>query len=374
MPLLFLKLGIAGTAKNTGKTTATAAIMEELRLRNIPFYLTSIGYDGENLDNITGLPKPKLRLEPGDIVATAEKCVAASTATLKILSETAISTPLGKVLIAQAKTRGLIVTAGPNKSIEVKALGEQFYRMGPGIAIFDGALSRIAPMSETDGFFLATGAAKTPQIPQLARETGLVWRLANLPAIPGAAGLVQQGFAQVTLISDQGSMLRQLPMPSLLNSGQLDAVIADETPAGSTLIVPGIMQTRALTRLQEIWSRRGSGLLFLAFADAIKLLVAGDPAVTCGLLEELSQSGVVAGVLHRTPLLAVTVNPFYPDYRVESKTYQPAFVDFARLQVSVSREVGVPVYNVVKHGAKGLVDLIQTNARPWENPEAFYFH
>lgn len=372
-PLLFLKLGIAGTAKNTGKTTATAAIMDELRLRNIPFYLTSIGYDGENLDNITGLPKPKLRLEPGDIVATAEKCVAASTATLKILAETAISTPLGKVLITQAKTRGLIVTAGPNKSTEVKALGEQFYRMGPGIAIFDGALSRIAPMSETNGFFLATGAAKTPQIPQLARETGLVWRLSNLPAVPNAASLAQQSFTQVTLVTEQGRVLRQLPMPSLLNSQHLEAVLTDDTPAGSTLIVPGIIQERALRRLRELWSRP-SELLFLAFADAVKLLVGGDPAVTFALLEELNQSGVIAGVLHRTPLLAVTVNPFYPDYRVESKTYQPAFVDFARLQVSVSREVGVPVYNVVKHGAKGLVDLIQTNARPWENPEPFYFH
>jgi molybdopterin-guanine dinucleotide biosynthesis protein len=80
--LLEIRLGIAGTAKNTGKTTATAAIIQELRTRGVGFYLTSIGYDGENIDNVTGLPKPKLRVEPGDVVATAERCLAVSTAKL----------------------------------------------------------------------------------------------------------------------------------------------------------------------------------------------------------------------------------------------------------------------------------------------------
>ncbi len=83
--MLGLKLGLAGTAKNTGKTTTTAAIIQELRMRDIKFYLTSIGYDGENIDNITGLPKPKLRVKTGDIVATAEKCLLTSTAALQVL-------------------------------------------------------------------------------------------------------------------------------------------------------------------------------------------------------------------------------------------------------------------------------------------------
>ena len=63
-------LGIAGTAKNTGKTTTTNAILACLRKRGIAVFLTSIGYDGENLDNVTGLPKPKIPVEPGDIIAT----------------------------------------------------------------------------------------------------------------------------------------------------------------------------------------------------------------------------------------------------------------------------------------------------------------
>ena len=95
---LELKLGIAGTAKNTGKTTVTAAIMDELRRRGVPFYLTSIGYDGENLDNVTGLPKPKLPVQVGDIVATAEKCLLASTARFETLAQTGVNMTLRLLL------------------------------------------------------------------------------------------------------------------------------------------------------------------------------------------------------------------------------------------------------------------------------------
>jgi len=55
-----LIVGIAGTAKNTGKTTTTSAILDELYNMEIPIGLTSIGYDGEEIDNITRLPKPRL--------------------------------------------------------------------------------------------------------------------------------------------------------------------------------------------------------------------------------------------------------------------------------------------------------------------------
>jgi hypothetical protein len=56
-----LVVGIAGTAKNTGKTTTLSAIMGEARKEPaLVLGLTSIGYDGEGFDNVTGLPKPRI--------------------------------------------------------------------------------------------------------------------------------------------------------------------------------------------------------------------------------------------------------------------------------------------------------------------------
>ena len=365
--MLEMKLGIAGTAKNTGKTTTTAAIIGELRRRSIPFYLTSIGYDGENIDNVTGLPKPKLRVEPGDVVATAEKCLKASTAVFSILQDTAVRTPLGRILVAKVEKAGLAVTAGPNKSAEVRQVAQILSRMGPGITLFDGALNRIAPMVETDGFILATGASRTPDIPRLAQETERIWRIANLPTVPRALEIAELCLCSVTLLSNQLQVLAQWPGASLLS--EADAALALEAAAGggAYLYIPGIIGERAFAylagRAAELAAR-----MFLVLADPIKLLAFANPVAHYDWIEQLEKQGILTGVIKRVPLLAVTLNPFFPEFRFETSTYRPAFVDPIRLQVSVSEQIQVPVYNVVKQGIKGLVDTILLQARIWESP------
>jgi cobyric acid synthase len=44
-------VGIIGTAKNDGKTTTLSALLRSLKNRKIA--VTGIGYDGEEIDNIT---------------------------------------------------------------------------------------------------------------------------------------------------------------------------------------------------------------------------------------------------------------------------------------------------------------------------------
>ncbi|MDR3591951.1 MAG: hypothetical protein P4N41_20030 [Negativicutes bacterium] len=370
--MLELKLGIAGTAKNTGKTTATAAIMQELRARDVSFFLTSIGYDGENIDNVTGLPKPRLQVEPGDVVATAEKCLAVSTAVMETLVVTDIHTPLGRIHVARVQKAGLAVTAGPNKSLEVRQLGEILRRLGPGVTIFDGALNRIAPMVETDGFILATGAARTPDIPRLALETGLIWRISTLPTVPRALELAERHYTTITLLDSDLQKVKSWTGSSLLVESDVDQILAAPPERDGYLYIPGIISEKCLHRLIETLGRRPQRFL-LAFADPIKLLVAANPVGYHELLQELEKTGAVVGVVKRVPLLAVTINPFYPDYRVETKAYQPAFVDMTRLQLAVKGSVKIPVYNVVKQGAKGLVDILLANARRWEHPDTMHF-
>ncbi|MDR3565636.1 MAG: hypothetical protein P4N59_29940 [Negativicutes bacterium] len=369
---LELRLGIAGTAKNTGKTTATAAIVQELRSRGVGFFLTSIGYDGENIDNVTGLPKPRLLVEPGDMVATAQKCLAASTASLETIVVTGIETPLGKIHIARVKKAGLVVTAGPNKSAEVRELGDILRRLGPGVTLFDGALNRIAPMVETDGFILATGAARTTDIPRLALETSLIWKISTMPAVPRAQELAESNFSTITLLDRDLNIIKTWPGSSFLVESAVDQVFAEPLEKDCYLYVPGIISERCLAVIHQKvqqWPQR----FFLVLADPIKLLVGANPVGYYELIQQLEKDGVIVGVAKRVPLLAVTLNPFYPDYRVEDKAYRPAYVDFNRLQIAVKASVRVPAYNVVKQGAKGLVDIILASARRWEHPDTVTF-
>lgn len=363
-----IRLGIAGTAKNTGKTTVTANMMEELRKRNIGFCLTSIGYDGENIDNVTGLPKPKLRVAAGDMVVTAERCLLTSTADLEVLDETDIFTPLGRVVITKVKKPGLVVTAGPNKSAEVRRLNTLLSKMGPGITLFDGALNRIAPMSETDGFILATGAAKTPDVSQLAEETKMIWRICNLPTVPWGAKLAACRMPVVTLFSPEYQIIKTLPTPCLLLESHIADIIHTEREAGGYLYIPGVASEKALKILFAKLEKQ-PGQISIVFADPIKVLAAGNPLAYHELIAHFYQAGIFVGVLRRIPLLAVTVNPFYSTYRVESDTYTPQFVDAELLHAAVQNAVEVPVYNIVKQGPEALVDIIlRRHTRREEHP------
>lgn len=370
--MLEIKIGIAGTAKNTGKTTTTAAIINELRIRGVGFFLTSIGYDGEDIDNITGLPKPKLRVQTGDIIATAEKCIAISTAVLKLIRPTDIHTPLGKVMVMEVLAPGLVVTAGPNKSTEVRELSRLLRQLGPGVTIFDGALNRIAPMAETEGFILATGASKTPNISLLAKETETIWRIANLPTVPRSRELSALQFKAVTFLDEHFKVEKMADRPSLLSENDVASILPEHITQDSFLYIPGVISERALKELIAILKEHPVHFN-LAFADPIKLLVSSNTFTFFRLFEQLQEYKVFTGVVRSIPLLAVTVNPFYPEYRFDTKTYKPAYVDLRHLQLSVQRHIKTPVFNVVRQGPKSLVDIILSRAGLWRQSEATSF-
>lgn len=358
-------LGIAGTAKNTGKTTTTNAILACLRKRGIAVFLTSIGYDGENLDNVTGLPKPKIPVEAGDIVATAARCLTAGTAKFERICETDIATPLGRLQLVRITSPGLAVTAGPNKSSEARRLIALFRAIGPGFILLDGALNRLAPMVETNGLVLATGAALTTDIPWLANDTGKIEQILQLPCLMGSTDLLADP-SQICLFNPDGEKSRQWPGTSLFSPADATQ-IADCLEPGARLYIPGIIGETALAQLTACWiKRRQHGQLI--FTDPIKLLVAGKATYFCELIDRLAGAGVQTGVLKRLPLLAVTINPFYPQYRMESDSYHPAYVDFHRLQVALRNELSTPVYNVVHQGAEKLVDTIIAHAQLCNQP------
>ncbi len=352
--MLEYTLGIAGTAKNTGKTTTTNAILACLRKRGIAVFLSSIGYDGENLDNVTGLPKPKIPMEPGDIVATAARCLDAGSAQYERISETNIHTPLGRVQLVRITTPGLVVTAGPNKSSETRRLISLFREISPGVILLDGALNRLAPMVEADGLVFATGAALTTDLPLLARDTGYIEQVFRLPCL--APGLADENPQTICLYDAAGYRTEQLPASSLFSAAYAKAIV-DRLPPGGKLVVPGIIGKTAFQQLADSWLTLGNAGQ-LIFSDPIKLLVSGKAACFYELLERLATGGIHAGVLRRIPLLAVTVNPFYPQYRLENDTYQPAYVDFHRLHVALRSELSTPVYNVVRQGAERIIDAI----------------
>lgn len=325
-------VGVAGTAKNTGKTTTIAALMKEIKkYEGLKLALSSIGYDGEELDNITGLPKPRINVWPGIIVAVAEQCLKASKIESEILYKTDIRTPLGKIIVARVRSEGLLLMAGPNKAKELSLVLELFAEQGADITIVDGALNRIAPMVKTDGLIICTGAARNTDIRQLAEEIKIINGFFHLPVLEVPA--------QTAIFS---------------NALEIDQVqkIIDELYEREAVLIRGIMSQKCLVYLLEKSNDLKEKCLI--FSDPIKLMLSGDVGRNAEVFAGLVKKGVTLGIVKKLRLFAVTVNPYYPRYRISGGYYEAAYIDHTELYNAVKESSQVPVYDVVSAGAAKL--------------------
>ncbi|QGG47266.1 hypothetical protein [Heliorestis convoluta] len=343
-------IGIAGTAKNTGKTTTTAALLKEGYRRKRRMAITSIGFDGEELDNVTGLPKPRLWLEEGTVVATARKCLPLSSADIRILEDTSIATALGSIVIGQVESAGRVVIAGPNKSHELAKIKKSLQKYKPQLVFVDGALNRMAPMVETDGLILATGAARHVEPAQLATETTAISAIFRLTATTFHRPNDQLGFAywhdnqwhekniaqNVLITAEDGQDLAEMLAPSLRENSR------------GYVNLPGFVTLRALEKFLEKAATQMKGWSLL-FRDPVSLLLSDDPKNVGALLRMLGERRLKAQVRKKIPLIAITVNPFYPEYDRGAQLYRSRYLPTGVLE-SPLYKLPLPVLDVKRKG------------------------
>ena len=349
-------IGIAGTAKNTGKTTTTAALIEQIKKAGKVLGLTSIGYDGEETDNVTGLPKPRLLLPVGTVVAIAEKCLTTGSAKIQVLKRLGISTPLGEIIIGRVEAEGLVVIAGPNKAHQLAEVLEQLKEFKLDFVLVDGALNRLAPMVETEGLILATGASRTHNPDRLFRETLDLCEVFRWPVLeaelmdPLLAAREHPSKEWAISILDEAGTVQVLEGNSLLADRQVESLLGIVSHRVKAVMIPGIVSYPCLQKLIDgLLSQPGRP--GLVFADPVKLVVSQDFFKMKTILDRWREEGGRVALLNSLPLLMVTLNPFYPAYCESTRSYTAAFIDGDRLREKLSRRLGVPVVDVKKTGA-----------------------
>ncbi|MDR0437166.1 MAG: hypothetical protein LBH22_02550 [Bacteroidales bacterium] len=169
----FRSVSIVGMAKNTGKTTCLNYVIRRLQEESKKIALTSIGVDGEERDILYDTPKPRIVLHEGMVFVTSEQDFEQCEFPTEILSVSDRSTALGRLITAQAKGSGKVVLSGPSDSAWLQTTLMELPNYGVELTLVDGALSRmsLASPAVTDAMILCTGAACSPQLPELIRRT-----------------------------------------------------------------------------------------------------------------------------------------------------------------------------------------------------------
>ncbi len=329
-------LGIAGTAKNTGKTTALNALLSEADARHVQVAVTSIGYDGEAIDSVTGLPKPRIVLHPGTIATTSRSCLPKTG--WEVITSTGWSTPLGQVLVVRCVEAGPIVLAGPSTRRELAAVVEQMCGLGPALTLIDGALNRLTPMSVASGLVLATGAARSTDLPMLARETAAIESILGLPLFDPTSASAGVELAHA--------------FPSLAD---IDGAVANLGNGETFLRMSKPISARVLKAFAHD-NRLRRSVRHMVWSDPVLLLIADNPRETLDALEECRSSGLILSVAQPLPLAAVTINPFLP--RFDGHGYVADTIPAEDLRRSIGKAVRSPVVDVNVDGAHVLWDTL----------------
>jgi hypothetical protein len=320
------RLALIGLSKNVGKTTATNHLLETLISENLylpdELALTSLGLDGEATDVLTGLPKPRYIPQAGLLVATTADLLRQAEnegAQVQRLQQLPARTALGPVVLARILRPGRVIIAGPTLLRELRYAMDQLQASGAYLGIVDGAVNRLgaAVPNVTDACILCTGAsaAATPEL--VARRTAdVLLRLSIQPTQWMDAYKQQTSQARLYMFSVEdggGTIENYTDVARPENEAHWIATLlhAQQKPV---FVIHGAFTeelSRALLAYLPVNHSSNNGELIVQ--DGTKIFC---PSV---VLQRLSARGLTISVANPIRVLALTSNPYTPEYLCSSQ-------------------------------------------------------
>ncbi|WP_156173106.1 hypothetical protein [Kosmotoga pacifica] len=321
-------LSIIGLEKNTGKTESMKYIIRRIKETDPQrvLCLTSIGLDGEAVDQVTFTPKPEVIIHEGDLFATSEVHYREKNFLSEVLWVSAYRTALGRVVLSRALEKGKVKLSGPSTLSGLKELMKVAKKQGTDLFLLDGALSRRSSASPflCEGVVLATGAALSLNFKEIIRKTLHHVRLMNLPIDPMANHI--EKFDEGIWLIKKG-VFEKLPYRTLL--GDTSAIL-DHMKRGSKLYISGSLTEGFIKRLVE---RKLSEGTTLVVKDHTKIFLSPES------MDLFLESGGRLMVLRSPNLLAVTFNPISP---------QGYVLNSGAVLTALKKALDVPVIDVME--------------------------
>lgn len=326
--LKYKSISFVGTEKNTGKTETLNYVLNRLcSFSNINVGLTSIGIDGEKMDQVTKTSKPEITIHPKTIFVTSEQIYPQKEIVSNILSLSNRSTALGKLVYAQAISSGKVLLAGASSTIWLKEVIEEIKSFGADIVLVDGALSRMSfgSPSITDAMILSTGAALSVNLKSLVRKTSFIYLMTQLEQVENKLALklldIENG---IYAIDEKGNII-DLEIPSIL---MIESYKDKLFTFSTRLFVSGIITDKLI---QFIKAQKN--------VKDIEIIIKDFTRVFCTIenIDSYFQKGGKLKVAKSTNLIAITVNPTSPSgYNLNSNQ----LIEELRLQIPL------PIYNI----------------------------
>lgn len=234
------------------------------------------------------------------------------------------------MVTAKALVNGEVLLSGPTSGISLKRWMNDLKMYNIDLMVIDGALSRLSSASPaiSESMILATGAALSNNIKTLVQKTDFVVNLINIDIVENKVieffDDIESGIWGLT---DQGELIDTKTKTSLVSSG----ISTDVMERSRYIFVAGALTDRFLNSFRQ--DKRVHDVV-LVVRDFTKIFV--TPLAYSAFLK----AGGCLRVIHRSKLIAITVNPTAPS----GFAY-----DSGILCSELSEKIGLPVYDILKY-------------------------
>ena len=327
--LRYDSLSIVGLEKNTGKTECLKYVLDRLPVQTKRIAVTSIGIDGETVDQVTRTQKPEIVLREGMYFGTSEAHYRQRRLVSELIDVSDENTSLGRVVTAKALTGGKILLSGPSSASGLRRWMQEMHRFDIDLVVIDGALSRMSSASPavSQSMILATGAAYSANIATLVSKTAHVVDLINLDLTSqGNIARLMPLEKGLWFIDKDGALNNLDSMTSLSRDIRFDGMENCETLYVAGALVDGF--------LEKVRKNKSLKQVELVVRDFTKIFV------TPQQFRLFIKTGGRIRVLQKSKLIAVTVNPTSPSGYV---------LDSDILCAKLSEAIGLPVYDLLKN-------------------------
>lgn len=292
-------VSVIGLAKNTGKTVTLNTLASEARAAGLTTAFVSFGRDGEVVDAITRLDKPRIHVFPGSLFVTAEGFINPAAVDVVAESGTGIRTVFGEVKIyTGGPSGGRVELIGINRVSTLTAV-LAMVRPKADLVLIDGALDRRSSAVPvfSDACVLATGAVLGKTEESVVHHTEDALARLRLPGVDDPA--LRAG-AEELYGGDTGGIV--------LAGGEVrtlqDAVAGFvENPGAVALVLRGALTDKTVEPLMH---QRRSREATLVVKDATRVFLSGRAML------RLSKRNIQISVLNSVNVVALTVNPTRP--------------------------------------------------------------
>jgi len=259
------------------------------------------------------------------LVATAEDCLNEATAKYVVFEKTNIRTPLGRIVIIEATTDGLVLVAGPSTNTQMKKVIDKLKKYSPQLILIDGALFRksIAKHNLASAVILATGASYNRSMKKVVNDTKILVDQLRINSVNDTVKNFVTTLKTPVFFNENFTESESLKGNLLDRENVLQKYVE---MSYSYLYIPGALTDEIINVFID--NRHKFNKMNIILDDSTHILVSPE------VFHKLDKIGLKISVLNQIEILFIAYNPFSPfGYEFDNDEFRENLLQNTELDV-----------------------------------------